>query len=477
MLQYLMLSARLEPILSLPAGEIGAALAAIPENQWFERKSARMAPKDVAVALVAMANAEGGVIVVGIHDGKVEDVDEKRRNALRQAAVDHTQPPVRLRVEEVEAATADGALATLLVLRVDPGEQMHLTVRGECYLRIGDESRRLSAAQQRELAYDRGDASYEATAVALELEDLDQAQMEGFAQRIGSSDVPSMLRARDLVDRRGRLTVAAELLFDERPQREFPSAHVRVLRYGADSRGVGSRMSLEAEADFRVEGSLPRQIAEAAEIIERLMPKWQQLGPKGLFEPTSRLPREAWLEGLVNAVVHRSYSLMGDHIRFEIFPNRIDVTSPGRFPGIVNVERPQEIRRFARNPRIARVCADLGITRELGEGIRRIVDEMRRRGYVDPVYTQSASSVTLTLHAVDAIPPEVLARLTPSASAVLGALREIGEPIGTGALAEMAGITRMTATRALAALQEEGLVTWRGVAKNDPRATWELGEQ
>ena len=41
-------------------------------------------------------------------------------------------------------------------------------------------------------------------------------------------------------------------------------------------------------------------------------------------------------EGLVNAVVHRSYSMAGDHIRIELFDDRIEIHSPGRFPGLAN---------------------------------------------------------------------------------------------------------------------------------------------
>ena len=271
-----------------------------------------------------------------------------------------------------------------------------------------------------------------------------------------------------------RVTVAACLLFDERPQREFPNATVRVLRYGAEDRGVGASMSLEDGTDVRCEGSIPQQIMRAAAEIERLMPKWQRLGAGGLFEAMPRIPRDAWLEGLVNAVVHRSYSLMGDHIRVEIFPNRLEITSPGRFPGVVDPANPLDIDRYARNPRISRVCSDLGITRELGEGIRRMFDEMRRRGLADPLYTQLASSVRLVLLAADALPPDVLNELTPSARAMLDVLRLADQPLGTGQLAELAGISRMTATRALAQLRDREIVGWQGESAKDPRATWRL---
>lgn len=89
--------------------------------------------------------------------------------------------------------------------------------------------------------------------------------------------------------------------------------------------------------------------------------------------------------------------MAGDHIRVEIFPDRIEIESPGRFPGLPSPARPSQITRFARNPRIARVCADLRIAQELGEGIKRIFDEMRFAGLTEPIYKQTRASVRLIL--------------------------------------------------------------------------------
>ena len=93
-----------------------------------------------------------------------------------------------------------------------------------------------------------------------------------------------------------------------------------------------------------------------------------RFGLGGSFALDTQIPDDAWMEGLVNAAIHRSYSLMGDRIRFEIFPSRIEISSPGRFPGLADPREPEKISRFARSPHIARVMTDLGIGQELGEG-------------------------------------------------------------------------------------------------------------
>ncbi len=50
----------------LPEDQRVPALRKRPESQWFDRKSARVKPRELADAMVAFANAEGGLIAVGI---------------------------------------------------------------------------------------------------------------------------------------------------------------------------------------------------------------------------------------------------------------------------------------------------------------------------------------------------------------------------------------------------------------------------
>lgn len=206
------------------------------------------------------------------------------------------------------------------------------------------------------------------------------------------------------------------------------------------------------------------------------MPRRRTLGESGLFESRSTIPRDAWLEGLVNAVIHRSYSLSGDHIRVEIYPDRIEIESPGRFPGLANPAAPLEISRYARNPRIARVCADLSLGQELGEGIKRIFAEMRRVGLTDPVYKQGQGSVRLSLQAVPRLDPQMAARLPRGSQRVLELLRGAGRDLSTGDIAEALDLSRPATLTRLRALEAEELVRWPGMSTEDPRAVWVLTE-
>lgn len=459
----------------------GPELAEIPEDQWFERKSSRIAPKDFAIALVALANAEGGVVVVGIHGGVVEGTKNRLDNVnnLRQAAFDHTNPTVKATFDQIAVRNSKGEVDALLLARVEPGEQVYELKNGECYLRVGDESRRMSFAQRQELHYDRGLASFDGQlSPVTNVGDLDQELLRSYRESAGATGTNSrLMRSRGLMIESGHITNAGVLLFHPHPEDHFPQANIRVIRYRESVRGTGSRLTIDDGRDARVEGPIPSAISAAAELIREWQPRRRALGAGGTFDGVPVVPEDAWLEGLVNAVIHRSYSLAGDNIRVEIFPDRIEIESPGRFPGLADPSKPLEISRYARNPRIARVCTDLRISQELGEGIRRMFDEMRERGLTDPAFIQGQGSVRLVLSASSRVPQEVLDRLPRGAESVLDTLRRAAQPLGTGEVEEIMGISRPTIIRSLNALRTEGLVAWTGKSSRDPRAVWTLAEK
>jgi ATP-dependent DNA helicase RecG len=184
------------------------------------------------------------------------------------------------------------------------------------------------------------------------------------------------------------------------------------------------------------------------------------------------VPDDVWLEGIVNAAVHRSYSMAGDHIRVEIFDDRIEISSPGRFPGLVDLSDPLAATRFARNPRIARVCADLNFGEELGEGVKRMFEEMREAGLTDPVYRQTSGSVELLLSA-EPVDRRLEERLPDNARAITRALRT-ARRMSTGDIKDMLGVSRLTAQRELGILKDAGIVEWVGKSPTDPRAYWQL---
>lgn len=467
-----MSTASVQHALARPLEDRGEALIELIEDQWFDRKSSRIQPKALGDALIGMANAEGGTLVIGLTDETVEGVIAltARINQWRQVPIDFSQPPVTARYRLEDCLNSAGAPDQVLVVGVEASETVHSNTRDEVFLRVGDQNRRMSFAQRQELLYDKGQATFETRIVPnLSLDDLDAEIVADYAMAVGSSDPDTLLKARGLVDDADRVLAAGCLLFGSNPEGHFPEAYVRLIRYRGTERGTGSRQQILE--DIRCEGPIPIVLRNAHRQMRTLVPTLRALGPEGLFEDMPSVPEDAWLEGLVNAVVHRSYNLAGDHIRVEIFDDRIEIESPGRSPGLVDLSDPLNTTRFARNPRIARVSADLNFGQELGEGIRRMFEEMRLAGLPDPVYRQTSGSVQLTLYAVPskAVPGDLAGNL----HAILSLIRQ-ADGMSSGDLTDAIGVSRPTALRRLKALEEMGLIERVGTGPKDPTSYWKL---
>ncbi|MDE2670821.1 MAG: putative DNA binding domain-containing protein [Chloroflexota bacterium] len=464
---------------SAPEGLIQQLVHAT-EGQFLERTGPKIAARELGDVIAGFANADGGRIVIGIQkgtEGKVIGIgqeSERRINAWRQASAQFVDPPATLRFELIGCTNVKGEPDSLAILDVESSTKVHRNVKGDVYLRIGDSTRKLTAAEAQELLYDKGESAFDGSPVGeAGTSSLDDRAVARFVRAIharGSST--NALKARGLaVEQDGELqaTVAGLLVLGEAPQLAFPEASVRVLRYQGPSRETGSRANVLA--DRRIDGSLVKQVRGAARLLRRWIPEAVRLGPDARFAPEALIPEPAWLEAIVNAVVHRSYSMGGDHIRVELFDDRLEVHSPGRLPGLV---RPENIResRFARNPRIARAVSDLGYGRELGEGVNRMFEEMSRVGLPDPVYVQTASSVRVTLLA-DPLARRILERLPRGSERFVEFASRMGQ-FTTVEAADLLGLSRPTVRRHLYDLAEANLIEHIGTSPKDPRGYWRV---
>lgn len=466
----------IEQLRLLPEDERISSLSQRAESQWFERTGRRSTARHLGDLLVGFANAEGGLIAIGIaDDGTVEgtDGDAARVNDWRQAAVTHTAPPVRHTFELIECQTAHGRDYVALV-EVGPSEHVHSNTRDQTYLRIGDQNRQLSVSQAQELRFDKGESVFDGRpAPGATMRDLDAAAVDHYVARLpGATRKEVVLESRGLVLRSGRglvPTAAGILLLGTNPQRIYPEATIRLIRYRGSSRESGARSNVAR--DVRLDGTLADQVEGARRRLARWIPAVIRLEVRGRFEQATVIPQFAWLEAVVNAVVHRSYSIAGDHIRVELFDDRVEVESPGRLPGLVRVENIRSTR-FARNPRIARAFADLGYGRELGEGVNRMFEEMSRAGLPDPIYVQGPSSVRVTFLA-DTLSGKILAVLPTGSERFVELLSRTGRATTTQAV-DLLGMSRPTVLGYLHRLAAAGLLEHVGTSLKDPRGFWRL---
>ena len=359
------------------------------EGQHFERKSLFHGPPEakkprdrrevrdqVARWVAGFANAEGGVLILGIEDD--------------HTVSDHHLPPTALQtLLAVPQARCQPPLPPgfvvpysgheLLVFDV-PSADAPVQVTGDGFpLRIGDQTIETSESKIRALKLQGLVESFESRPSALSLSELNNELLAQARQGAGLealSDEAYLLK-RKLADRRGNQLVlrqAAELLF-ARHGPDHPNAGVRVFRVVGTERRLGAEHNVEERP--RIEGNLPEVWREALAVVGGLMRQPSRLvGSR--FRPVSEYPRFSWQEALLNAIAHRDYSVQGNAIEVWLFGDRMEVKSPGGLLPELNIQELLSLKRVhcSRNPRLMRTLVDLGLTRDQGEGIPRMFAEM-----------------------------------------------------------------------------------------------------
>lgn len=372
------------------------------ENQYFDRKRAKVKPVDLAGLISAFANAEGGSFVVGIGDeGELEGISADRENELRHASLDFLPILPIYHAETIEQVW-EGKTIRLLFFTVEPYSEGIIKLKdGTVYQRYGDQSRKLTADQVLAMEYSRGVRSYEINPVRdATLADLDMDEISAYANdmKLTYGNSMDLLRARGLVVQKNgeeHITIAGMVMFGKLPSQYLPGVRVRFLRYDGTKAGVGEDINLIKDQTF--EGPLPKVIRDTKAAVKSQLRDFQYLNKDGRFITVPEYPEFSWLEGIVNAVTHRDYSIQGDYIRVTMYDDRLEIFSPGCLPRMVT---PQNIRetRFSRNPFIARALSDLGYVRELNEGVKRMYADMNDMFLDAPIYQEPGKrSVLLTL--------------------------------------------------------------------------------
>jgi len=390
--------------------------SALPEGQFFERKSAidrsggslkrRKATevaRDIAETLCAMANADGGELVVGMEDdgtptGVPHPAD--RVELLLRAAGErsYVEPPLRFQRRELQ--TQDGLL--LLHFAVEWSPEVHHLANGRYVLRVGDSTMPFPAEQIAALKSTKWQGLIERSfPPGATLDDLDLELVATLTPDLVDAGVPvEWLQHHRLVEgRNGRFVpnLAALLLFGKDPGRWHPRCGIDFVRWEGNERKYGAELNIEKR--IRIERPLATLIKDAFEAIRPFIRERQQL--VGLFF-TERLeyPDFVWQEAIVNAVAHRDYGIQGAPIEVWMFDDHIEVRSPGLPPPPVTVEALNRRQRLhlSRSPLIVRTLVELGFMGDLGEGIPRMFDVMEQEGFYPPTFASiGALSVEVTL--------------------------------------------------------------------------------
>ena len=366
--------------------------------------------EDMAGEMVAFANAEGGVIFLGVDDeGVVRGLPGHRMGDVEawvvNVASNNCDPPIRPILRKERLQGPEGSEGRVVLVEVRRGLYVHGTGGGRHYVRVGSTKQLLKGAPLSRMFQERGRAFVfdEQPVPAATVDDLDQERLEAFFSN-GSRTIPwsDLLRNTCVVvtgeDGVERPTVAGLLAFGKVRRRQLPSAPVAAAVYRG--RDLTSDDLVHSEP---IEGRVDAQIDDATDFVARFMLKPARR-PVGR-DDHPQYDIGAIHEAIVNAVAHRDYSIAGSKIRLFLYADRLELYSPGALPNTLTIET-MPYRVFTRNQLLVSFLSRMKSRRtgrsfleSRGEGVRRVLEASEAHAGRRPVYELFGEELRLTIWA------------------------------------------------------------------------------
>ena len=359
--------------------------------------------RDIGEALVSLANADGGELLVGVEDdGNITGVPNKEElvSVVKRAHLKYVHRDSPLPSPIIGDIVIDGKRVIYFSVGKSMG-QVHLTSDGRCLQRFDRENRpvvaeKVIAAREETFSreYDRAFVDGVSTG------DLDVELLTRVAERIAPGFSPEKLLQYLGLAEYGTVGLkyrkAAVLLFARDISRWHPRCEVRILRVRGSELGVGE--SYNVIQDEQIAGPIPDLIENAWESVRPYLAR-TRFQSTGLFQERLIYPEFACREALVNAIAHRDYSREGSAIEILVYDDRMEFRSPGGLLSGISLEQLKNLARVheTRNVLVGRTLRELGHMREMGEGILRMFDAMRDSELVDPELAADMEHFAVTL--------------------------------------------------------------------------------
>lgn len=465
---------------------------ALPQGESPSLETKRVSGKMVGKALetvCALANTSGGWLLLGIEDiGKAQGRDRLFGIGENQEAVDellrklstHHLPVVEgILGFRLHATLRDGLQGVVVALHIPASDKVHSILDDGTWTRGQASNREMNATEITELCYRRGVRSAESEPVDVDFELLDTETWRIFVRARGltATGIADQLYRLGLAKKVGgelRPLRAAVLLFADHPGALLVAtgtrADVRVFHYKGTQIEAGAVPNLKKQPKT-LSGSLYRLIEEAHEYVLDELAEGLTLARSG-FQTVHRYPARVVKEAITNAVIHRDYRLNRD-IRILIFDNRIEVLSPGLFPGRITAATVHRLGSFARNGLIASNLREFPVPPNVdaGEGVKMMFSLMRAENLYPPQYRE------LREQAQEVISVTLLNEESPSIWEQVSDWVDRKGFISNRNLCQIASLDTLKASKQLKRWVEQGLLVSNQAVGTKNRAYLKPGDQ
>lgn len=386
------------------------------ETQTLELKAAHVdCPKRLYDTLSSFSNQDsGGILLFGVDETKsfevvgVYDLQSLQKKVTEQC--NQMEPPVRavFTVAEVDGKPICSAEIPAIDLSERPCYYKGAgRVKGS-YIRVGDADLPMTDYELysyeafRKHLYDDERPIERASLKILNQDVLQRYVLEKRIDRPGFGKLSEPEQYELLnITRNGTPTLAAVLNFAIYPQGYLPQLSITAIVVPGTEIGNLAEDSARFLDNKRIEGTIAEMVEEALAFCKRNMKTRTVIAPDtGLRTDRTEYPINALREIILNALIHRDYSLYteGTPVQLDFFSDRVEVHSPGCLYGRATIEQLGHSRPDLRNPALAVMAETLTDSENRYSGIPTIRREMEAYSLPAPVFENRRDEFVVTLY-------------------------------------------------------------------------------
>ena len=386
------------------------------ETQTLECKAAHIdCPKRLYDTLSSFSNQDsGGVLLFGIDETAgfqavgVYDAQDLQKKVTEQC--NQMEPPVRavFTIAELDGRWICSAEIPAIDLSERPCYYRGAGRSRGSYIRVGDAD--LPMTDYELYSYESfrrhlHDDERPVKRAALSMLDTDKLERYILQRRTDRPGFAQLSREQTLemlnITRDGEVTLAAVMNFCLYPQGYFPQLGITAIVVPGTQIGDTATDSARFIDNKRIEGTIDTMVEDAVAFCRRNMKVRTIIDPvSGARNDRTEYPIEAIREAVLNAVIHRDYSIYteGTPVQINFFIDRLEIHSPGSLYGRMTVEQLGIARPDLRNPALAVMAEELTSAENRYSGIPTIRRAMLEYGLPAPVFENRRNEFVVILY-------------------------------------------------------------------------------
>lgn len=184
-------------------------------------------------------------------------------------------------------------------------------------------------------------------------------------------------------------TLAGAMTFSRYPQTYFPQLCITaVVVPGTEIGALGADGERFIDNE-RITGPIPEMLDTAVDFVRRNSRTKTIIGEDGQRRDKPEYPVKAVREAILNALVHRDYSIHTENVpvRIEMYRDRMEINNSGGLYGKITIDSLGKVRPETRNAALANMLELLDVTENRYSGIPTIRAEFRDAGLPAPIFS------------------------------------------------------------------------------------------